>query len=246
MVIRTLLTASSLMAVSCASFSAQAALQGRDLDGNLATFEAYYDTTLNITWLADANYAQTSGYDVDGKMNWSTASAWAASLSFYNPLTQETYGHWRLPAVGPVNGVNFDFTPSFDGSTDSSYNYTTQNKEMPHLFHVTLGNTSMYDTSGTSSGCYVVGVADCFDNQGPFVNLKFPYLYWNDNGGAPTPAEAWAFILDRGQLGLSTTIQEYHAWAVHPGDVGAVPEPETYGLLLAGLGLIGWRLRQGR
>jgi hypothetical protein len=27
-----------------------------------------YDTDLNVTWLADANYAQTSGYDADGFM----------------------------------------------------------------------------------------------------------------------------------------------------------------------------------
>ena len=30
-------------------------LQARDLDGNLSTAEAYYDTDLDITWLADAN-----------------------------------------------------------------------------------------------------------------------------------------------------------------------------------------------
>lgn len=35
----------------------QTTLQGRDLDGNATTFEAYYDTVLDITWLADANYA---------------------------------------------------------------------------------------------------------------------------------------------------------------------------------------------
>ena len=35
-------------------------LQGRDLDGNAATFEAYYDTVLDITWLADANAAGTT------------------------------------------------------------------------------------------------------------------------------------------------------------------------------------------
>jgi hypothetical protein len=29
--------------------------------GHLATFDAYYDTAQNITWLADANYAQTMG-----------------------------------------------------------------------------------------------------------------------------------------------------------------------------------------
>ena len=38
-------------------------LLGRDLDGDLTNgFEAYYDTVLDITWLADAHYALTSGY----------------------------------------------------------------------------------------------------------------------------------------------------------------------------------------
>ena len=32
-----------------------------------------YDTDLNITWLQDANYAQTSGFDADGKMTWNEA-----------------------------------------------------------------------------------------------------------------------------------------------------------------------------
>ena len=31
---------------------------------------AVYDTDRNISWLKDANYAQTSGYDTDGLMNW--------------------------------------------------------------------------------------------------------------------------------------------------------------------------------
>lgn len=81
---------------------AQAALQGRDLNGSAGSFEAYYDTVLDITWLADANYAQTSGYDADGLMNWATANTWAANLSFYNPATNQTYADWRLPTVDPV------------------------------------------------------------------------------------------------------------------------------------------------
>ena len=76
---RQLFVALSLMlgfvsAANAASVSGQGTwkttLQGRDLDGNLFTIEAYYDTALNITWLADANYAKTSGYDADGLMNW--------------------------------------------------------------------------------------------------------------------------------------------------------------------------------
>ena len=44
------------------SFSADAALVSRL--GGLA----YYDTDADLTWLADANYAKSSGYDGDGRM----------------------------------------------------------------------------------------------------------------------------------------------------------------------------------
>ena len=55
-----------LIVVSCASTLVHAAaisgqgtwettLQGRDLYGNLSTFEAYYDTVLNATWLDAVN-----------------------------------------------------------------------------------------------------------------------------------------------------------------------------------------------
>jgi len=35
-------------------------LQARDFDGDTNTVEGYYDTALDITWLADANYGLTS------------------------------------------------------------------------------------------------------------------------------------------------------------------------------------------
>lgn len=38
-----------------------------------------YDDVLNITWLQDANYAKTSGYDADGKSSWAAANTWAAN-----------------------------------------------------------------------------------------------------------------------------------------------------------------------
>lgn len=50
-----------------------------------------YDTDLNITWLADANYAKTSGYDADGLMTWAAANAWAQNLTYGG------YTDWRLP-----------------------------------------------------------------------------------------------------------------------------------------------------
>lgn len=61
-----------------------------------------YDSTLDITWLQDARYAMTSGYDADGLMTWTEATAWAASLEYGG------YDDWRLPAMP---GVAFGYSP---------------------------------------------------------------------------------------------------------------------------------------
>jgi hypothetical protein len=53
---------SSAIILLLVSFVSQAGLIGRDLDTNTAGFEAYYDDILDITWLADSNYAYTSRY----------------------------------------------------------------------------------------------------------------------------------------------------------------------------------------
>ncbi len=49
-----------------------------------------YDDVLDITWLADANFAKTSMYDPDGLMNWANANTWAANLNYGG------YNNWRL------------------------------------------------------------------------------------------------------------------------------------------------------
>ena len=74
-----------------------------------------YDDDLNITWLADANYAMTSGYDADGLMNWSQAMTWASNLSYGG------YTDWRLPT-----------------SDTSCSDYNCTGSEMGHLFYTEL------------------------------------------------------------------------------------------------------------
>lgn len=93
------------------SVSAHAALIDR---GVVDGVRLIYDSTQNITWLGDANWAKTSGFDADGMMNWADANAWAAGLTIGG------FTDWRLPAT-------FDNTCTSFGCTNS---------EMGHLNNV--------------------------------------------------------------------------------------------------------------
>jgi len=218
---------------------AQATLLGRDIDGNAVESNAasavfLYDTTLDITWLRDANYAKTSNYDGDGLMDWNTANTWADSLK----IGKFTTG-WRLPTMVDTgtSGCNF----SNAGGTDCGYNVqttsgTTVYSEMASLWYDTLGNKG-YCTPGT----------DCTEqsgwgltNTGDFQSVQ-SYDYWSGTEYAPNTDGAWFFGSSDGYQDVGYDSQNY-ALAVRSGDVAAasVPEPETLLLALtalAGLGL---------
>jgi len=169
-------------------------LLGRDLDGNAATFEAYYDTELDVTWLANAN--------VNSLMTWSTATAWAGGLDI-NGVTG-----WRLPAVNPgIVGYNVDPSTS----------------EMAHLFYETLGNLGYYDTDGHAQSGYGLSNTGPFSNfrsGGYWSGTEYPapgnawYFFFNngkqeagsmgyryaalavrdgDISPVPVPAAVWLF-----------------------------------------------------
>jgi hypothetical protein len=79
-----------------------------------------YDDVLNVTWLQDANYAKTSGYDADGLMDWSAAKTWASGLNI-SRFAGESLTGWRLPASGDY------------------YDITSPNCEMSYMYYVNLG-----------------------------------------------------------------------------------------------------------
>jgi hypothetical protein len=220
-------------------------LKGRDLDGNAATFEAYYDTALNITWLADANFAKTSNYDADGYMTWATAKAWADNL------VVGAYSDWRLPTMLDTGtpGCNFSFT----GGTDCGYNVQTKDastgtvySEMAHLFYVSLGDKGQVAPTGSSG----FGLS----NTGPFSNVQ-SYIYWSGVAYAPNTGSAWYFATNTGRQDSASKFGElFVAWAVSSGDIGvaavapaaAVPEPQSYALALAGLAVAAALARKRR
>ncbi len=238
----------TFLAASLLSGAVQAALQGRDLDGDAATFEAYYDTVLDITWLGDANYARTSGYDADGTMAWSEAKTWTANLSIYDAVNGITYDNWRLPAISPVNGVNFNLSYRTDGSSDLGYNITSPGSELAYMYHVNMGNPGYYTPEGTVSDCFSSGLpctsydpitffSGGYYGVGPFWSGT---QFFNPGDAFPIPYdEAWAFGMHDGGQVAGSEFNTFGAWAVSPGDVAAVPEADAWAMLLAGFGLVG-------
>lgn len=178
-----------------------------------------YDDVLNITWLQDANYAHTSGYDADGVMTWNNAMLWASQLSYGG------FDDWRLPkTIQPDASCSHQYGGGlgyFSGCTGS---------ELGHLFNVALGGNSGESILTTHN-------ADLnkFDN----VHANF---YWSETEYSNQLNQAWNFNMGNGYQYADYKFDTFrYSWAVRDGDViaASIPEPETYGMFLAGLGLIG-------
>lgn len=207
-----------LMFVATLGFfgTAQAALFDRG--GGLV-----YDSDLDITWLADANYAKTSGYDADGQMTWSEAMTWATNLDYGG------HSDWYLPVT-----VQPDASCS-DQSGESTGHFCT-GSAMGHLFYDELGGV------GGTTPLYAVHN----ENYSLFQNFE-PHAYWSSTE-YPTafislPA-AWTFTFGYG--GQASDYQSIHhfALAVHDGDIAAIPETDTWAMLLVGLGMVGAMARR--
>lgn len=206
--------------------------------------DVIYDDALNLYWLKDANAAQTSGFDGDGAMTFAQATAWIDSL---NTASYLGFNDWRLPGALPVNGVAYDDTLSFDGSTDGGYNISapgsafagTTASEMAYLYYNSLGNDGYYDLTGTPTGC--AGVSPfCLTQTDNFANVQASF-YWS--GDAFTGTATWGFRFQDGQQTAGSNTITGFAWAVRDGMT--VPVPAAGWLLGSGLlGLFGAGIRR--
>jgi hypothetical protein len=228
MVIKTLII--SIFAFQALSFTSIASgqgtwettLQARDINGD-GVIDAYYDTSLNITWLANSNLAAGSIYDddeyaefipggntkTDGAMLLENARIWAATLNVYGETG------WRLPN----SGYNFH-----DPEGDRGI------YELDHLYKITLGNNYLYE------------VNPGLTNLGPFSNIKTDRMYWIETETVES-WYAWAYGLNGSGGGGSFSNEIHYIWAVKDGDVNTVPEPSNISLLLAGLLLCLYRFK---
>jgi hypothetical protein len=134
-----------------------------------------YDDDLDITWLADANYAMTSGYDSDGMMTWSNAITWAGQLQYSG------HDNWRLPSALNQD----DSSPCASGECDDS--------EMGHLYFIELSGLRGIGTLPTNDPDFAL-----------FNNTIQEGLYWSSTIFTDDPQfqnYAWQFQFDRGTQG---------------------------------------------
>lgn len=210
---KTLLAAVTLSVGLLSATGANAALESA-LGGQVVN-----DTELGITWLADANLAasNTSGgaYSV---YNW--------ELFFYVPFAIATHLN---------NQQRFAEAQSWIGAMNTA-NYLGFNDWRLPTSYTCIG----YSCTGDER--YLpfegAGAISSWQFELPAVYRQFDYSTLDDLAllQSVQSLNFWS--------GTEYAPNPFDAWAVRPGQVvSAVPEPETYAMLLAGLGLIGFMAR---
>ncbi len=181
-------------------------------------YQAYYDPNLDITWAADANIVGT------GK--WEDQVALVAGLNIGGVTG------WRLPSMD----VNGDGTVVECGVGGGGVTGCSDN-EMGYLFWEEGIQGYIANTNYTFFG----GAPE------PFTNI-LPFQYWSSTEVMPDPFDvfsAWIYRFDDANQFEGLDGDTSSAWAVHSGDVSAVPVPAAVWLFGSGLlGLVGMARRK--
>ena len=210
-----------------------------------------YDDVLDITWLQDANYAQTSGYAsanavgiqnqnsnhilIDGRMGWDASHDWVSQLEFQGHVD------WRLPSANFISLENPCF--AYNGSCDTGYNNASS--ELGYMFYMNLNNPGYRSVNGVIQG-YSPANSDFIDEVSgqslSFLNLQsWTYLLAEDFSN-----DALIFDFYDGGQGPYYKSYSVYSWPVHDGDIGLAPVPLPAGIYLFLSGLVGLGLLRGR
>ena len=189
------------------AFAAQGALLGRlPLDpsatyNNDGDYQAWYDTRLNVTWLDDTNYANSSGFSTDfgGKMNWVDAQDWIVSLNASSYLGIAT---WRLPSASPVNEMADLYFGTLGGYCPPNTGCVLPDYGPFDNFPAGDYWTSTLQFGGTwaEDFCFHCGYAG---NGNVIVSRKSVWLVSDGDVGSVVPIPATVWLLGTGIVGLT-------------------------------------------
>ncbi len=179
--------------------------------------QAVYDSSLNITWTANANLAATLPFGVanvlpspdsgnqPGSMFGYFSNTWIDSLNAYQDTGYLGFNDWRL-------------------TTDNcaSAGYLCMDSEFGHLFYNDLGGIAHSPISLGNS-----------PNLSLFTNIIENNWYWT---GSLSGEKIKVFYFGDGSNSrVFGTLAMNQIWAVRDGDVASIPEPTTAWLLGSGL-----------
>jgi hypothetical protein len=237
----TLFSTTAVVGGLLVSSLSQAALVAVNLDANpLNGHEVVFDTSLNISWLADANIAASnhfgvSGINANGSMNWNTAQNFIAAMNSYNSGTGYLgINNWRQSLVAPIDGSLFSTsTITYDGSSDRGYQISAAidpvfnpsgqsagftGSEMAYHYYNNLAAIGACSGNGTtlgncvSSTVYGVDDANNSANLSLFNNLQNS-VYWTGSELSASGSTAFRFA---NMLGLQDTAAKTANYYVMP------------------------------
>lgn len=185
-----------------------------------------YDDDLDVTWLADADYSRSSGYDADGYLAWDEANQWATSLVYLDTIRGTALTGWRLPRT------TYPDSTCSSSSISTTDVYDCVGSEMGHIFYEELGGVATQNIATTHNANFRL-----------FSNHR-SNRYWSETPLAADDRLAWSFDFVYGGQLVDTKSAHFFAWAVRDGDVLYVPEPAS--ALLLALGIAGLRAVQHR
>ena len=201
--------------------------------------QAYYDDVLDITWLTNANLADTntfgvSGINDNGMMDFATANSWITAMNADSGTGYLGFNNWRMPTLVDTGASGCDW--SFDG-TDCGYNSETSTSEFASMYYDTMGLLGSLDVDGiVEVNVDLVGVNA--DKALPFDNFKRSH-YWFGLEYAPDLEHAWHFDMHLGRQLTYIKTADAYVTAVISGDIAIAAVPIPAAVWLFGSGLLG-------
>lgn len=268
--LKQLVTATTLVISSLCATNTQAALTSYTNNG----VDLVYSAVSDVTWLSDTNLLgtlmTTNGYSamVDSINTASSLTVsttdfdntvlgrtnWYGAMAFVDYLNSSLYGgsgNWQLPTVTDLGTQNCSSNSSgnFNFGTDCGFNVyrngTDADNELAELYYIETGSIASYNTLGNRT--HLEGFNDTDNN---FINLRSDLGHWSSTE---------ASFLGSNNLAWRTSLNDGYQYAEGKTELGyslplirgqftqqvtAVPEPQTYAMLLAGLGVLGFRQQQ--